>query len=169
MNTRIKTLLVIAGLLSAGTLLAYGPGGNGPGGYYGPGGYGSGYGAPMMGHMMGSGPMGYANGYPGGNDTEDTATRLQRIHAGLGITPTQEAAWSRYANALTAHWNVVRDLHSGDTSAFGNGADGRPQSPPQAMWESRSKLQNATQALFEQLSPEQQQRAGSVLGFGHHM
>lgn len=174
MKTPIKTLLLTAGLLGVGTILAQGFAGHGYG--FGPdyeGYYRSDnsplYQSPYRGHgMMGRHMIGGA-GFQDDWNNVDVDTNLQKIHDALGITATQEAAWHDYVNAVKVHQNTISKLNSRDATAFTAGPDDRYLAPHEVMWKSRDQVLKATDALYSQLNPAQRLHADRVLGFGHHM
>ncbi|MCW8908888.1 MAG: Spy/CpxP family protein refolding chaperone [Sedimenticola sp.] len=142
-------------------------------GYNGPNRVGPRYGAPDnrgwgrgMGHgpgMMGGPGMMHGPGMmgPGG---AYTAERLADLKAELGIGPEQEGAWNGYAEAVQSHAAQAEAMHQ---SMGSRGYDPSARyGQHQAMWQSRQNVYAALQDLRAALTPQQQQRAQSLIGPG---
>jgi hypothetical protein len=142
------------------------------------GGYGPGWGGPggMMGGPGGMGPPGMIGG-PGGmpgiargpgamkgtDPVAYTDQRLAQAKAELGITPEQEAAWTRYADAAKAK----AELMAAHRQAMFGGETVTPeqrQAFHQEGQAQRQQVATATRELYAVLTPQQQASAGALLG-----
>jgi hypothetical protein len=156
MKTTLKRIILVGGLLGAGSLLAYGPGFGGPGwfGHHGPmyGGYG--------GHMMGAGygPMAFLDG--------DIDARLEKIKNALGITPEQEAAWNGFADTLKSHTATARATHQAMWSQRGGVSAQAHYQLHQNMWQQRQAVHEAAARLMDTLDENQRLKAGNLIGYG---
>lgn len=149
-----------------GPMMAYGycpgSGGRDAGGWYGPG---------MMGGHMGGGMMGGGMMGGGAFDPEQTSAWLEQAKTSIGVTPAQEEAWSAYADAVAADRAAMLEMHSQMPAMMMSGpnASDRLQAHLDIMATRLSSLQRvneATQALYAVLTPEQSQRADDALWSG---
>lgn len=143
--------------------------GMGPGYMMGPGammGMGSGYmmgpGAMMgQGYMMGRGSM---MGGPGGY----IEGRIAFLKTELGITSNQEQAWRSFADAMRNSAQSMQAMHNQMMSG-----DGVPETLPERMqWhetfmaarlEQLKSLREAMGPLYNELTPDQKQKADSLM------
>ena len=145
----------------------YGSGMMGGGGrMMGGGGGMMGSGGGMMsgrGQMMGGGMMGF--------DPEATSAWLDQANTEIGVTAAQEEAWSRYADAVETDRAAMLQMHDQMPSmmAAGDNAPDRLQAHlgmMSARLASLQQIEEATQALYAALTPEQRTRADQVLWSG---
>lgn len=152
MRTAIRRVALLAGLLGAGTLLAYGPGIGGLGfsGHHGPGGH-------IM--SMDYGPAAFLDG--------DVDARLERIKTDLGITPEQQSAWNDYATSLKAQADSALAAHQARWS--NRGAETLEQDDPRRqLWQQRQQVHEAAGRLIDVLDEAQRLEAGKLLSYGMH-
>lgn len=122
------------------------PGGmmGGPGGMHGPGG------------MMGGDPAAFAD------------QRLTEWKSIIGVTDEQETVWNAYADAVKSQAGVMQSHRQ---RMFG----GEPISPEQRLafhqqgLDQMQKMATASRDLYSTLTPEQQTRAGNLIGMHHAM
>ena len=103
--------------------------------------------------MMGMGPM--MMGGPG----QHIEGRLAFLKTELGITPAQEQVWNVYAEAFRASASAMQGMHEQMMSG------GMPASAPERMQRHEQMMLNAAAApLYDALSPQQKERADTLLG-----
>lgn len=118
---------------------------------------------PGMGRgaMMGMGPM---MGGPG----QHIEGRIAFLKAELGITPEQEDAWNDYAEALRESASSMQAMHarmmSGDVPESLPERMALHQEMMSARIDALEGLTEATEELYEALSPEQRQTANNLMG-----
>ena len=152
-------------------------------GGFGPG-FGPGWGGHqrMMGnpggmHRFGGGPGGMMGGPggmhgPGGMMASDPAAftdqRLTELKSTLAITGEQESAWNTYADAVKSQVGVMQSHRQ---LMFGS----EPITPDQRLafhqqgLDQMQKMATASRDLYSTLTPEQQTRAGNLIGMHHAM
>lgn len=124
---------------------------------------------PMMGHMMGGGMMGmmmtHTDGY------------LAFLKTELAITAAQETAWKAFAGQLKEHIGQ----HKSAMPMMTPPSDKKPltwierlnmgEARMNTHLEAMKKLRPAAEALYAALSPEQKQKADTLMpgGMGMHM
>lgn len=124
---------------------------------------------PMMGHMMGGGMMGmmmtHTDGY------------LAFLKTELAITAAQETAWNAFAGQLKEHIGQ----HKSAMPMMTPPSDKKPltwierlnmgEARMNTHLEAMKKLRPAAEALYAALSPEQKQKADTLMpgGMGMHM
>jgi len=182
MKSFTKSLLLVAalgvGLVTAGSILAHGLGGPGFGYMGGPGMMHNGVGGPGMmrnGPHGGYGPMGLGmmHGNPQGGSGPmaqwgaNLEERLSALKSEIGITADQEAAWSKFADAVKAQVALAQGMHDLMWSQRGAGPGAAQNGLHQQMWQQRQQLSNAANELLGLLNPEQQQKARTLIGLGH--
>lgn len=155
-----------------GPMMSYGycPGGpsanGGPQqGWYGSGMMGSGH---MMGGPMMGGPM---MGRGASFDPQQAAAWLDAAKTQVGVTQAQEPAWSAYADAVQADRASMLQMHAQMPTMMGAAANApdRLQTHIALMAARQASLQQvqaASQALYQELTPEQRQRANQILWSG---
>ncbi|MEW8029011.1 MAG: Spy/CpxP family protein refolding chaperone [Candidatus Thiodiazotropha sp.] len=139
-------------------------------------GYGPGYGPGWGGHhgmmggpggdrgMMMGGPSGGKGMMMGGYTAGFADQQLADLKATLGITTDQEAAWNRYADAVTERANLMQSHRQ---QMFTRG----PVSPDQRLnfhqqgLEQMQQVSAARQDLFEILTPQQQASVDTYTGW----
>lgn len=164
---------VTGGVLAHG---GFGPGsGPGWGGHQGmmgtPGGmhrFGGGPGGMMGGpggmHGPGAGP----SGMMGGDPAVFTDQRLTELKSIIGVTDEQETAWNDYAETLKSNAGMMLSHRQ---LMFG----GEPVTPEQRFalqqqgLEQMQRMTTASRDLYNALTPEQQARAGNLIGMHHGM
>ena len=118
----------------------------GPGGMHGPGG-GAGW-------MMSGDPVAYAD------------QQLTRLKETIGITSDQEVAWNTYADSVKGKAGL---MFAHRQTMFGSGST----TPEQRLTfheqglEQMQKVTIASRDLYTVLTPEQQVKAGNLMGFRH--
>lgn len=151
MNTALKSLVVVSGILGAGALLAYGP--HYPGGPgYGP--HGPGLHGPGMEYRAALVQAG------------NIQSRLATIKRDLAITPDQEDAWNAFSTKLTAHAESAPTLHDarwrdGTSQSFSDHA-----SAMATHWGQRAGVHQAAQDLISVLTEAQRLKADQSFGPG---
>lgn len=134
------------------------------------GGFGPGWGGHhgMMGGaggMMG-GPGGMRGGpgmMMGGDPVAYTDQRLTQLKTTLGITPEQQSTWNTYAEALTAKAGLMASHRQ---TMFGSGGV-TPEQRLEFHQQGLAQMQKVTDAgsgLYAALTPEQQAKAGNLVG-----
>ncbi|EGW54149.1 Spy/CpxP family protein refolding chaperone [Candidatus Endoriftia persephonae] len=120
------------------------------------GGYGPGFGPGWGGHhgMMGGGPVAYAD------------QQLIGLRSTLGITADQESAWNAYTEAVKGKAGLMASHRQ---SMFGSGSIAPEQrfTFRQQGLEQMQKVTTASRDLYSVLTPEQQARAGNLIGLHH--
>lgn len=157
-SKRLITLGAAALLAAASATGAYAWGGFGPGG-----------GKPCWGGPGGGGGPGAMRGMGGGPgwmmaDPAYTEQALTEQKTQLGITADQEAAWNAYQEAVKAQ-SGLRASHRQMWLAGPVTAEQRFNMRQQGL-EQMQKLNQASRDLYGALTPEQQSRADTLLGFG---
>lgn len=153
MKTTLKRVALVAGLLGAGSLLAYGPGFGGLGfpGHHGWGGH-------VL--SMGYGPVAFLDG--------DVDARLDTIKTELAITPDQEAAWNGFAESLKAHATSARAAHE-STWPYGGPVTVQERSQlRERLWQQRQSVHQAASKLVNVLDDQQRVKAESLISYGMH-
>lgn len=153
MNTLLKSLVVVSGVLGAGVLLAFGS-------HYG-GGWGYGHHGPGF-HGPG---MAYQTTLLSPLNIE---SRLATIKQELAITPYQEGAWNAFSTKLNAHAETTRTLHEarwrdGYFQSFADHASAMAEH-----WSQRADVHQAAQDLFSVLTDAQRAKAEQLFGVGFH-
>ena len=155
-----KTTKQLIGLVAVSALVVgtasgvFARGGFGPGwgGHHGMmGGPGAGYGP---GHMM--------NTYAG----ETIDQRLTDQKARIGITAEQESAWSAYATAVKGKYDLMQSHRQARFGGAGVDAN-QIQAFHQEGLNQMQKVLSTTQDLNAVLTPEQQAKAGNLIGPRH--
>ena len=167
-----QTTKYVLGIAAASALIigassgVFARGGFGPGwgGHHGMmGGPGGMMGGP--GNMMG-GPGGMRGG-PGmmmsGDPVAFTDQRITQLKTTLGITPEQETAWSAYAEAVKGKAGLMVSHRQAMWGPDGVTADQRLGFHQQGL-EQMQKVTAATRDLYSVLTPEQQAKAGGLIG-----
>ncbi len=120
------------------------------------------------GRMMGMGPgmMGMGPGMMGMmGSVADTTDRLAQIKNELGITPAQEQAWKAYTQAIT-NQSALMNAHR---QAMWNGNMPPPPDQRATMrqqgWQTMQQTRQATQDLYQALTPDQRSKADNLLAF----
>ncbi|KRT54379.1 Spy/CpxP family protein refolding chaperone [endosymbiont of Ridgeia piscesae] len=118
----------------------------GPGGMYGPG--------AGPGWMMDGDPVAYAD------------QQLIGLRSTLGITADQESAWNAYTEAVKGKAGLMASHRQ---SMFGSGSIAPEQrfTFHQQGLEQMQKVTTASRDLYSVLTPEQQARAGNLIGLHH--
>jgi hypothetical protein len=129
-------------------------------------GYGPGWGG-HHGMMGGPGGMHGMRGGPGwmmsDNPTANVEQRLTDLKGTLGITIDQETAWNAYVQAVEGKAGLMQAHRQ---SMLNSG----PPTPEQRLafhqqgFNQMQQVQNARQDLLQVLTPEQQARAGNLIG-----
>ncbi|WP_051301717.1 Spy/CpxP family protein refolding chaperone [Sedimenticola selenatireducens] len=145
-----------------------------PGGMHNPGGMmGGPRGMHNPGGMMG-GPGGMYNpgagrgGMMGGDPVAFTDQRLTELKSALGVTGEQEKAWNTYADALKGQADMMmshRQLMFGGEQIT---AEQRFAFHQQGL-DQMQKIATASRDLYSTLTPEQQAKAGNLIGMHHAM
>ncbi len=128
-------------------------------------GYGPGYGPGWGGHhgMMG-GPGGGRGMMMGGYTAGYADQQLADLKSSLGITTDQEAAWSRYSDAVKGRAGLMQSHRQ---QMFTSG----PISPDQRLsfhqqgLEQMKQVSAARQELFKVLTPQQRATADTYTGW----
>jgi hypothetical protein len=138
-------------------------------GVYAHGGYGPGFGPDgggrhgMMGRPGGMHPHGRIGPMGGGYPTAYTEQGLDQLKTTLGIAAEQEAAWNAYVDAVKGK-AALRDAHR--QARFAN-AGVTPDERLKFHEEGLAQMQKVVGAgrdLYAVLTPEQQARAGGLIG-----
>lgn len=134
------------------------------------GGFGAGYGPGWGGHhaMMGGpagmhGPYGGPARMGGGYPAAYTEQGLDQLKTTLGITAEQGSAWNAYVEAVKGK-TELRDAHR--QARFGTGGvtpDERLKFHEEGLAQMQ-KVVDASHDLYAVLTPEQQTRAGGLIG-----
>jgi hypothetical protein len=134
------------------------------------GGFGPGYGPGWGGHhgmMGGPGGMQGRFGGPGwmmsGDPAGDTEQRLAQLKTTLGITPEQEASWSAYVDAVKGRADLMAS-HRQAMFATGSVTPEQRLGFRQEGLAQMQQLTSATRDLYAALTPEQQAKAGGLIG-----
>lgn len=133
-------------------------------------GYGPGYGPGWGGHhgMMGGPGGGYGpgagRGMMGGYQGTYAPQQLDELKSTLGITPDQETAWNRYADAVEARADLMQTHRQ---QMFTNGPVGPDQRLTfhQQGLDQLQKVTTARRDLFNVLSPQQRATADNYTGW----
>ena len=141
-------------------------------GVFGPG-FGPGWGGHqgmMGGHqgMMGShqGMMGGRQGMMGGDPLAYADQQLTRLKTTLGITADQEGAWNTYEETVKSKAAVMLS-HRQTLSAGGMATPEQRFTFHQQGLDQMQKVIVASRDLYTELTPEQQARAGNLIGLHH--
>lgn len=124
------------------------------------GGFGPGFGPGWGGHQ---GMMGGPGRMMGADSTAFTDQQLTGLKTALGITADQEITWNAYENAVKGKTAVMLSHRQ---TMFGSG----PMTPEQRIafhqpgLDQMQKLTIASRDLYTVLTPEQQDRAGNLIG-----
>ena len=132
-----------------------------PGGMHNPGGM---MGGPGRMHNPGVG----RGGMMGGDPVAFTDQRLTELKSALGVTSEQENAWSTYADALKGQAGMMmshRQLMFGGEQIS---AEQRFAFHQQGL-DQMQKVATASRDLYSTLTPEQQAKAGNLIGMQHSM
>ena len=145
------------------------------GGVLAQGGFGPGFGPGWGGHqrMMGNpGGMHRFGGGPGGMMGSDPAAftdqRLTELKSTIDVTDEQESVWNTYADAVKSQVGVMQSHRQ---LMFGS----EPITPDQRLafhqqgLDQMQKMATASRDLYSTLTPEQQTRAGNLIGMHHAM
>ena len=134
------------------------------------GGFGSGWGGH---HGMMNGPMGYGSGYGYGHaammnnhPTEYTEQQFVDLKSTIGITVDQETAWNDYVSAIKAKAGLMqahRQARFENRQVFQE----QQQNFHQQGLAQMQKVFTATQNLNTVLTPEQQAKAGNLIGINN--
>ena len=119
------------------------------------GGFGHGWG----GHH---GMMGGPGMTTSGNPVAYTDQRLTQLKTILGITPEQESAWSTYAEAVNGQAGLMASHRQARFSGTAS-----PEQRLSLHQEGLAQMQKVTEAgsgLYAVLTPEQQAKAGNLVG-----
>ena len=152
-----------------GGVLAHG--GFGPGSGPGWGGHQGMMGTPGGMHRFGGGPggmMGGPGGMMGGDPAAFTDQRLTELKSVIGVTDEQEAAWDAYADSLKIRAGMMLSHRQ---LMFGS----EPVTPEQRFalhqqgLDQMQRITAASRDLYKALTPEQQARAGNLIGMYHGM
>lgn len=156
MEKALKRTVLVASLLAAGSLLAYGPGFGGPGSF---GHYGARH-EHWGGRMM-------STGYgPGAFLAGDVDARLEQIKAALEIKPNQETAWNSFASSLRSHATDSKLMHGTLWPDGGTVSAEELDEIRQTMWQQRQAVHEAAERLIEVLDEQQRLRAADLIGYG---
>lgn len=133
------------------------------------GGFGPGYGPGWGGHhgMMG-GPGAGRGPCVQQNVNTGVDQRLSDQKANIGITADQEPAWAAYTAALKGKYDLMQAHRQARFGGTGVDAS-QMQSFRQEGLNQMQKVLKATQDLYAVLTPEQQTRAGNLIGPRHGM
>ena len=102
----------------------------------------------------------------GGNPAALTEQRLTQLKSIIGVTGEQETAWNAYADTLRSKAGMMlshRQLMFGD----------EPITPEQRFslhqqgLDQMQRITIASRDLYDALTPEQQARAGNLIGMHH--
>jgi protein CpxP len=108
---------------------------------------------------------------------ESVQQYIDQLHATLQITPAQQPQWDRFAQAMTANAESMRQAFAQRGAALGtmNAAQNMQSYAELAALHARNMqtLANAFQALYATMTPAQQQNADAVFRaegapIGHH-
>jgi hypothetical protein len=104
-------------------------------------------------------------------DPQQAAAWLDAAKTQIGVTRAQERAWSAYADAVEADRASMLQMHAQMPTMMGSGANApdRLQAHIALMAARQASLQQvqaASQALYQELAPDQRQRANQVLWSG---
>jgi hypothetical protein len=148
------------------------------------GGFGPGFGPGWGGHqemmggyqrMMGAhqgmmgghqGMMGGRQGMMGGDPVAYADQQLTRLKTTLGITADQEDAWSTYEESVKGKAAVMLS-HRQTMSAGGMATPEQRFAFHQQGLDQMQKVTIASRDLYTELTPEQQARAGNLIGLHH--
>lgn len=150
MNTAMKSLVVVTGLLGAGVLLTYGLHHSG-GGFYGH--HATGFHRPGMGY-------GAAMWSPA-----HIEARLATVKQDLAITPDQEGPWNAFASQLTAHAQKSRTLHEKTRLGGFSQTFSDHTSAMASHWEQRAAVHQAAQDLISVLNDSQRSKIDQPFDF----
>ena len=130
-------------------------------GPYGPGWHGH------RGMMGGPGCMGGMGGGPGmmktGTSIDQIDQRLADLKTSLGITPDQESAWDNYAQAVEGKFGLMQ-AHRASMVTSGPPSPEQRQAFHQEGFAQMQKVRDARQDLYQVLTPDQQAKAGNLIG-----
>lgn len=156
-----KTTKQLIGFAAVGALVVGAASGVFARGSFGPG-YGPGWGGHhgmMGGPGAGRGPCAQQNAYTGGTIDQ----RLSDQKARIGITAEQEPAWAAYIAAVKGKYGLMQSHRQARFS--GDGVDtSQKLSFRQEGLSQMQKVLKATQDLYAVLTPEQQVKAGNLIG-----
>jgi hypothetical protein len=109
----------------------------------------------------------YAVGYSQSDLQAKVEGRLAYAKTLLGITDREAAAWTAYEDVSRANVQTLQSAHQAMMTAEQSGSVidrmHAQTNMMQARLEAMKALQPVTEALYEALTPEQQERAGAVL------
>ena len=124
----------------------------------------------MGGHqgMMGGrqGMMGGRQGMMGGDPVAYADQQLTTLKTALGITADQDGTWSAYEEAMKGKAAVMLS-HRQTMSAGGMATPEQRFAFHQQGLDQMQKVTIASRDLYTELTPEQQARAGNLIGLHH--
>ncbi|NEV60642.1 Spy/CpxP family protein refolding chaperone [Thiorhodococcus minor] len=100
------------------------------------------------------GPKGFA-------DPAARAQRLDQLKTSLGITPEQEPAWSKYAEAVTARDDIIRSRR--EARLGGSLTPEQMDALRESRQSQREQMWSARQELYAALTPDQRAEAARLL------